>query len=347
MKQHFFKSYYYSFFNIAVNPDVNSKNTNFISIIGLSQKGISLAGAVVGMAMLSVLVSVIAGVIANTFNIMNRTDSVGAMENSHLSALYFLKNPKNFYDPSASSAALGGVLTASEVNCLTGNGGGQCSSLSAAGWKNVQTGSTPITVEHKIPNCTMGSNGATTCSGTVTITNTQDKLNVLLDQKGQICSGAVGGSTTTCWYEQKAQYQLRDCTSDSCGWVDVKLVTRPLTDSQHPPYNPNMEKQIALAAREVSFGFNKFAIQGGRTINFSCAATSGFASQIDLKTNKALCKPLNPTRVQNTTCTNKKRVKVFAGSSPTTACDDMPDPIACTSGYSSLTLAATGGISCR
>lgn len=216
MKSLIFKFSCPSFFSCAVNSKSRSNiihKSNLGYKIGFSQKGISLAGAVVGMAMLSLVVSIIAGVIANTFNIMNRTDSVGAMENSHLSALYFLKNPKNFYDPTASSAALGGILTASEISCLRssggGSGGGQCSSLSAAGWKNIQTGSTPITVEHKIPNCTMGSNGSTTCSGTVTITNTQDKLNVLLDQKGQICSGGVsGGSTTTLLVRAKSSISI-------------------------------------------------------------------------------------------------------------------------------------------
>ncbi len=233
-----------------------------------------------------------------------------------------------------------GVSNGAGSNCIALGGNHQ----------NVQASSAPVVVTHQVPLCTVGTGGATTCAGTVTVTNTQDNLKGYLDKNGNACVWSPGGGNTNCWYERKAQYQLKDCTNDSCGWVDIKLVTRPLVDASHPPYNPDLDKTVAFATREVNFGFNKFALEGGRTIQFTCADPVGgpksFATQIDYKTNKAICSPLNTSTIQNNPCPQWKRINSFGNNTLSTACVDMPNS-SCGTGYASLTLSSAGGTICR
>lgn len=319
-----------------------------------TQQGISLAGAVVGMAMMSIIISVIAGVIANTFNIMNKTNSYGVMETSHLSALYFLKNPKNFFDPTTND----GILNSQERDCLLGTGNA-CDTSVGNVVRDVQSGSNPIVVNHQIPLChfQLAAGGSPRsnpsgnlnalsnliCNGTTTITNTQSNLKGYLDKNGVACNWSGSGSTN-CWYERSATYQLKDCTSSACNWVDVQLITRPLNDSSHTPYNSKMDAEVAMATRKINFGFNKFAVQGGRTINFNCAANS-FATQIDYKNNKAICGGMN-ANVQNTNCAQQKKIGKFGDSNVNAACTDFPQPN-CSIGFANLTLSSGGGTVCR
>lgn len=312
-----------------------------------NSKGISLAGAVVGMAMLSIVVSVIASLMADSFNIMNRSTSTSVIESSHLSALFFLKNPKNFVDPTATNISHSGLLPTGVRDCLLAQGTGcNATGSSGGGWQPVSAMGASVIVQRQVPNCTVGTGGAVSCSGgTTTLQIQQDNLNGYLDRNGSPCNW-TGSTTTNCWYERKAEYQVRDCNNDSCEWVDVRLETRPLNNSNMPPFNPNMVNEAAMATRKTSFGFNKYALMGGKTINFSCAGNS-FATQIDYKTHKALCQGLNTTVITNVDCTlsgGNKKLNSFGSPG---VCQNMPNST-CGNGYATLTLGGnSGGVACR
>lgn len=303
-----------------------------------------------GLAMISIVVSVVASLMVNSFNVMNKANSTTTMESSHFAALYFLKNPKNFIDPTATNISSSGILPAGAArDCLLGKES-SCSSFAIGGWQHVSALGGSVTVTRQVPNCTVSTGGVVSCSptaGYTTISVTQNGLNGYLDKNGAPCSWG-GTGTTNCWYERKAEYQLKDCNNnESCEWLDVRLVTRPLTDSSVSPYNPNMANEVYLKTRETNFGFNKYALLGGNSIDFSCAST-GFATQIDYRRQKALCQGIDPSKVSGSDCTSSGggNQKMNAFGSPST-CQNMPNSN-CTRGYGTLTLGGnSGGVACR